>query len=87
MRSGRGKYYYVNGDFYDGEWLNHVRHGTGKYIYASSGLQYFGSWKDGKRDGEGEVSRVPDWTPPAAAAVSACFLQHNFRFMQIKEIL
>ena len=27
QRSGVGKYSYVNGDSYDGEWLNHVRHG------------------------------------------------------------
>ena len=27
QRSGVGKYTYVNGDSYDGEWLNHVRNG------------------------------------------------------------
>lgn len=27
QRSGVGKYSYVNGDSYDGEWLSHVRHG------------------------------------------------------------
>lgn len=70
MRSGSGKYYYNNGDFYDGQWDNHVRHGVGTYIYASSGLQYSGAWKDGKRDGEGEVTRVENWTSPIGGAVS-----------------
>jgi len=27
-------------------------------MYASSGLQYEGQWRDGKRTGEGEISRI-----------------------------
>ena len=37
QRCGFGKYYYVNGDIYEGEWQNHVRHGQGTYTYAETG--------------------------------------------------
>ena len=37
QRCGAGKYSYVNGDYYDGEWQNHVRHGQGTYVYAETG--------------------------------------------------
>ena len=54
QRSGNGKYSYINGDYYDGEWQNHVRHGQGTYVYADTGSKYTGTWKDGKREGQGE---------------------------------
>lgn len=73
LRSGKGKYYYTNGDFYDGDWDKHMRHGFGKYVYAATGIQYVGAWKEGKRDGEGEVTRVPDWTPPEEVSL----LEHH----------
>jgi len=57
-RSGQGHYFYANGDEYIGEWQNHLRHGQGRYMYASSGLQYEGQWRDGKRTGDGEISRI-----------------------------
>lgn len=37
QRCGFGKYYYINGDIYEGEWQNHVRHGQGTYTYAETG--------------------------------------------------
>jgi len=57
-RSGQGHYFYANGDEYMGEWQNHLRHGQGRYMYASSGLQYEGQWRDGKRTGDGEITRI-----------------------------
>lgn len=39
QRCGNGKYFYVNGDTYDGEWQNHVRHGQGCYTFAETGRQ------------------------------------------------
>ena len=27
-------------------------------MYASSGLQYEGQWRDGKRTGDGEITRI-----------------------------
>ena len=55
QRSGTGKYSYINGDYYDGEWQNHVRHGQGTYVYTDTGSKYTGTWKDGKREGQGEL--------------------------------
>ncbi|KAL7054967.1 hypothetical protein AAHC03_024390 [Spirometra sp. Aus1] len=50
-----GTYYYINGDVYEGEWRNHLRHGQGKYTFAATGLVYSGLWKEGKMDGWGEL--------------------------------
>lgn len=55
QRSGFGKYYYVNGDTYEGEWQNHVRHGKGTYFYAATGSKYCGLWNNGKWEGQGEL--------------------------------
>lgn len=55
QRSGFGKYSYINGDTYEGEWQNHVRHGQGIYTYAETGTKYEGRWDNGKRDGHGEL--------------------------------
>ena len=55
QRCGSGKFYYVNGDVYDGEWKAHVRHGLGTYTYADTGSRYVGMWKNGRRDGHGEL--------------------------------
>ena len=55
QRCGSGKFYYVNGDVYDGEWSAHVRHGHGSYTYADTGSRYVGMWKNGQRDGQGEL--------------------------------
>jgi len=54
---GYGRYYYYNGDIYDGAWQNHVRHGLGTYTYGDSGGQWTGTWNNGIRVVE---SAVPD---------------------------
>lgn len=55
QRSGKGKYSYVNGDSYDGEWQSHLRNGRGTYTYAETGSKYLGTWREGKREGHGEL--------------------------------
>ena len=45
----------MNGDTYEGEWKNHKRHGRGTYTFVDLGVKYCGSWKDGIRDGHGEL--------------------------------
>lgn len=37
QRHGTGKYYYPNGDYYNGDWLKHERHGQGEYFYNDTG--------------------------------------------------
>lgn len=34
-KEGRGKYYYVNGAVYDGEWKSDLKDGSGIFYYAS----------------------------------------------------
>jgi len=43
---------YANGDKYEGEWENNLKHGEGTYIWAN-GDKYEGEWKDGKKHGDG----------------------------------
>lgn len=50
--SGVGKFYYKNGDVYDGEWKDGQRHGKGKMIYSDG--YYVGEWKNGVREGKGK---------------------------------
>ena len=39
---------YPNGDIYDGQWQDNVRHGKGSYTFAENGSQYCGQWVKGK---------------------------------------
>ena len=55
QRCGPGKYSYINGDYYEGEWQNHVRHGQGTYYWAETGSKYVGTWKEGRMEGAGEM--------------------------------
>ena len=48
-------YTYINGDTYEGEWSNNLRHGQGTYTYAESGAKYVGGWVNGRREGVGEL--------------------------------
>jgi len=42
---------YENGSRYEGEVVNGIRDGKGKYYYVNGGY-YEGSWKDGKMHGK-----------------------------------
>jgi len=52
-KSGRGTYYYVNGNFYQGEWRDDKKDGRGVYSYNTTGEKYEGEWKTGERNGRG----------------------------------
>ena len=51
-KNGKGKYYYKNGEIFDGEWKNGIIEGKGIYYY-NNGRKYEGQWKNGKREGRG----------------------------------
>ena len=42
---GKGKLVHIDGDVYQGEWMNDMANGKGVYIH-SGGAQYEGEWKD-----------------------------------------
>ncbi|KAL7473228.1 hypothetical protein ACHAXS_013648 [Conticribra weissflogii] len=54
MKDGFGKYDFVNGTIYIGNWRQSKPNGHGKAIYPS-GTAYEGSWKDGNWIGEGKL--------------------------------
>lgn len=45
-----GRYKFANGDVYEGEYLDDVRHGKGKLTLAN-GIVYDGAWISGVRAG------------------------------------
>ena len=59
MKCGKGGYYYVNGNKYQGEWVTYLspyiikandrKNGFGVYNYSSTGEKYEGEWKDGDK--------------------------------------
>ena len=50
---GKGKFHYVNGAEYYGEFKKGKRNGFGKYIYSNRNNYYIGEWKDDERSGDG----------------------------------
>ena len=44
------RYKFANGDVYEGEYLNDLRHGKGKLTHAN-GIVYDGAWVSGTRAG------------------------------------
>jgi len=45
---GEGKLTHANGDYYEGEWENGLKHGYGIYDLNSVGLRYQGYWREVK---------------------------------------
>jgi len=75
---GYGRYFYYNGDVYDGTWQNHVRHGHGTYTYGDSGVQWTGTWNNGIRVVDSgaiastinDIVRVQNMMRPSASLIS-----------------
>ena len=51
---GFGKYYYNNGDRYEGEFKNGIKEGKGKIFYGN-GDRYEGEFKNNVREGKGKI--------------------------------
>ena len=50
--NGFGKYKYIDGNSYEGEWKDGKYDGQGTYTYPD-GWKYVGKYKDGKEHGQG----------------------------------
>ena len=51
-KSGKGDYFFCNGDQYSGHWANNERHGEGTIVFEDF-TKWVGLWKAGKRHGNG----------------------------------
>eukprot|EP00088_Acartia_fossae_P007055 TRINITY_DN1327_c0_g1_i1.p1 TRINITY_DN1327_c0_g1~~TRINITY_DN1327_c0_g1_i1.p1 ORF type:complete len:203 (-),score=48.00 TRINITY_DN1327_c0_g1_i1:333-941(-) len=51
---GYGKMKWINGDRYEGEWLNGLREGKGAYFSKASGCSYDGQYKNDLKEGTGK---------------------------------
>ena len=54
MQNIKGTMYHIDGDIYEGEWLNNKANGEGKFIHK--GIIYEGQWKNDKQNGHGKES-------------------------------
>ena len=50
--NGECEYYWKNGDYYKGQFLNGLRHGKG-YLKYNSGAEYEGEFRNDKKCGFG----------------------------------
>merc|ERR1711874_941158 len=59
---GYGVMKWQNGDRYEGDWVEGLRQGKGKYTCKASGGKYEGDYKDDKKEGEGKYNwNNGDW--------------------------
>ncbi|RHY34446.1 hypothetical protein DYB32_007677, partial [Aphanomyces invadans] len=58
--AGHVAYTYPNGDTYDGEFRNQMRHGRGKYVVANTSHTYEGQWEADQRHGHGTLNDMQD---------------------------
>ncbi|MCS7036793.1 MAG: hypothetical protein RMJ33_11190 [Saprospiraceae bacterium] len=54
-RHGKGKHFHLNGDTYEGEFVEDVRQGYGRYVFAS-GEVYEGEWQNDLMHGKGRIT-------------------------------
>ncbi len=52
--SGKGKATFENGDTYEGDFMNGIRHGKGVYTYKN-GDKFTGTYSNNKRSGLGRL--------------------------------
>ena len=55
QRHGKGKFYYQDGGFYDGEWNNNKMEGYGILFYQSNHKAYEGQWVNDQFHGFGKL--------------------------------
>lgn len=52
-KEGKGRYFFSNGDIYDGDFHNNLAKGLGIYIHTKEGNIYSGEWDNDMRNGRG----------------------------------
>ena len=54
--TGKASAAYPNGDIYEGDFLDGIREGRGKYFYANNGDKYDGEWRQNLKHGIGKMT-------------------------------
>ena len=57
LRAGQGRYTYVDGVYFEGEWVASERV-KGKEVAADGSSEYSGGWRLGRRHGQGVQYQV-----------------------------
>ena len=55
LRHGKGKFYYKEGSYYDGNWKTNKMDGYGVLYYPNGSVAYEGEWREDEFDGKGTV--------------------------------
>eukprot|EP00929_Paragymnodinium_shiwhaense_P030381 TRINITY_DN17231_c0_g1_i2.p1 TRINITY_DN17231_c0_g1~~TRINITY_DN17231_c0_g1_i2.p1 ORF type:complete len:3553 (-),score=663.80 TRINITY_DN17231_c0_g1_i2:169-10827(-) len=83
MRHGEGSQFWMNGQVYSGQWMNHTYHGRGDLWATAADYEkrghanylvfpmYRGDWRDGKRHGAGTLRWQQKISKTAAESVGA----------------
>lgn len=67
-RHGLGTMMYANGDMYEGQWSNDVKHGQGTFFYINKGRRFDGVWHNDTPKC-GSYSEIEPAAPGAAGAI------------------
>lgn len=54
--TGKGKYLWVDGSFYEGDLFDGLRHGYGIYQTNNEDIKYEGEWANGLKEGKGKLT-------------------------------
>ena len=57
-REGRGKLFFPNGSYFEGNWLKDRYHGYGRHIEAFRDIVYEGYFESGLKQGEGKLTQA-----------------------------
>ena len=55
--NGDGVFTYANGDKYDGQWKDGLKHGKG-ILTCADGDTYNGDWIEDKKEGKGKKAKI-----------------------------
>lgn len=53
IKEGKGVQLFLNGDLYNGDWLQNKMHGIGSYFYTDGNYFYRGNFEKGEMTGRG----------------------------------
>lgn len=53
---GKGRIYWKDDTWYEGDFVGNVRHGNGIYVNSRNQCYYYGNWDSGTKHGKGVIN-------------------------------
>ena len=54
---GKGRFEYIDGSVYEGDWRSNKKHGVGKYMEPDGIAEYIGEWRNDMKHGKGTFTQ------------------------------